>query len=188
MISLAERVGFEPTIPLRGRRFSSLRARSLAQRTRTQTPICPASLAHRIACELRGIGRYCNSSATVLYRPPPSVRPPPRPPAVRYPLSRLIPSSDNCTCLLEHLRQLLAQLLGRTLTCDAVLVCPIVRVRAPRCEHLIVVTGDFGHRDRRCPAPSRTPDDPDVQPHPCPTDRRVNVALRAHPDAVATRR
>ena len=62
---LAERVGFEPTIPLRGRRFSSLRARSHAQRTRTQTPICPASLVHRIACELRGNGRYCNSSATV---------------------------------------------------------------------------------------------------------------------------
>ncbi len=40
------------------------------------------------------------------------------------------------------------------------------------------------------PAPSRPPDDPQVQPHTHLPDagRRVNVALRAHPDTVATRR
>ena len=58
-------MGFEPTIPFWGRRFSSLRARSHAQHTRTQTPFCPASLIHRIPRELQGIDRDCNSGATV---------------------------------------------------------------------------------------------------------------------------
>ncbi len=72
--------------------------------------------------------------------------------AVRRPLSRLIPPSGHGTCLLEHLRQLVALLLGGTLTGDAVLVRPLVRICVPRREHLVVVAGDLGHRNRRCPA------------------------------------
>ena len=41
-------------------------ARSDAQRTRTQTPACPDSPEYSRACDLQGIGRHCNSSATVL--------------------------------------------------------------------------------------------------------------------------
>jgi len=66
--------------------------------------------------------------------------------------SRLIPSSGRGACLVKQLRQLLALLLGRPLTCDAVLVCPLIRICMPRCEHLVVVAGDLGHQNRRCPA------------------------------------
>jgi len=72
--------------------------------------------------------------------------------AVGCELSRLIPSSGRGACLVEHLRQLLALLLGRPLAGDAVLVCPLIRICVPRREHLVVVAGDLGHRDRRCPA------------------------------------
>ncbi len=48
-----------------GRRFSSLRARGHAQRTRTQTTVLPDSLTCRIAYDLQGISRYCNCGATV---------------------------------------------------------------------------------------------------------------------------
>lgn len=67
-------------------------------------------------------------------------------------LSRLIPSSGRGACLVEHLRQLLALLLGGSLTGDAMLVCPVIRIRMPRREHLVVMTGNLGHRNRRCPA------------------------------------
>jgi hypothetical protein len=39
-------------------------------------------------------------------------------------LLRLIPPSDRGACLVEHLRQLLALLLGGPLACDAMLVRP----------------------------------------------------------------
>ncbi len=71
-------------------------------------------------------------------------------------LSRFISSSGHGTCLLEQLRQLLALLLGGTLTGDAVLVCPLVRICVPRGEYLVMVAGDFGHRDRRSPAHAPT--------------------------------
>jgi Domain of unknown function (DUF1993) len=75
---------------------------------------------------------------------------PPR--AVRGVLLRLIPSSGHGACLIEHLRQLLALLLGGPLTCDAMLIRPLIRICVPRREHLVVMAGDLGHRNRRCPA------------------------------------
>ena len=74
------------------------------------------------------------------------------PPAARYPLSPLVPSSGGRACLVEHLRQLLALLLGGPLTSDAMLVRPVIRICVPCREHLVVVAGDLGHRNRRCPA------------------------------------
>ena len=75
-----------------------------------------------------------------------------RSPAARYVFSWLIPSSGRGVCLVEHLRQLLALLLGGSLTGDAMLVCPVIRICVPRREHLVVMAGDLGHRNRRCPA------------------------------------
>jgi len=74
------------------------------------------------------------------------------PPAARYVSSRLIPASGRGVCPVEHLRQLLALLRGRPLTCDTVLVCPLICICVPRREHLVVVARDLGYRDRRCPA------------------------------------
>jgi hypothetical protein len=65
---------------------------------------------------------------------------------------RFIPSSGRGACLVEHLRQLLALLLGGPLTCDAMLVRPLIRIGVPRREHLVVMAGDLGQRNRRCPA------------------------------------
>jgi hypothetical protein len=73
-------------------------------------------------------------------------------PGVRYVLSRLIPPSGRATRLFKHLRQLLALLLGRPLSGDTMLVCPVIRICVPRREHLVVVAGNLGHWDRRCPA------------------------------------
>jgi hypothetical protein len=73
-------------------------------------------------------------------------------PVARNLLSRLIPSSGRGACLVEHLCQLLALLRGGPLAGDAVLVCPVIRICVPRREHLVVVAGDLGHRNRRCPA------------------------------------
>ena len=67
---MAERVGFEPTIPLRGYR-SVLGARSHARRTRTQTPFSPKREARRFAYEMRLTGSHCNSNAN--RRPPPPI-------------------------------------------------------------------------------------------------------------------
>jgi hypothetical protein len=67
-------------------------------------------------------------------------------------LSWLIPSSSRGAGLVEHLRQLLALLLGGALTGDAVLVCPLIRICVPRREHLVVVACDLGDRNRRRPA------------------------------------
>ena len=75
---------------------------------------------------------------------------PPR--AVRGVWLRLIPSSGHGACLIEHLRQLLALLLRGPLTCDAMLIRPLIRICVPRREHLVVMAGDLGHRNRRCPA------------------------------------
>lgn len=66
--------------------------------------------------------------------------------------SSLIPTSGRGACLVEHLRQLLALLLGGPFTCNAMLVRPLVRFCVPGREHLVVVAGDLGYRDRRCPA------------------------------------
>ena len=74
------------------------------------------------------------------------------PQAVRGVSLGLIPSSGRGACLVEHLRQLLALLLGGPLTCDAMLVRPLIRIGVPRGEHLVVMAGDLGHRNRRCPA------------------------------------
>lgn len=65
---------------------------------------------------------------------------------------RLIPPPGRGACLVEHLRQLLALLLGGPLTCDTMLVHPLIRIGVPHREHLVVMAGDLGHRDRRCPA------------------------------------
>jgi len=72
--------------------------------------------------------------------------------AVPCALSRVIPSSGRGACLVEHLRQLFALLLGRPLTGDTVLVCPLICIRVPRREHLVVVAGDLGHWGRHCSA------------------------------------
>lgn len=64
----------------------------------------------------------------------------------------LFPRSRRGACLVEHLRQLLALFLGGPLTCDAMLVRPLIRLGVPRREHLVVMAGDLGHRNRRCPA------------------------------------
>lgn len=54
-----------------------------------------------------------------------------RQPSMRM-LSRLIPSSGRGAGLVEHLRQLLALLLGGPLTGDAVLVRPLIQICVPR--------------------------------------------------------
>ena len=43
----------------------------------------------------------------------------------------LFPPSRRGACLVEHLRQLLALLLGGPLTCDAMLVRPLIRIGVP---------------------------------------------------------